>query len=122
MLSKGNQMNRLIKTIACSVAVSTLAGCYTLTVNMDDPDVPKGAIAGHFRTELKVHHVVAGLVTLGDPDIRSEVKKQLEQQDGKYARNLRLIHQHSFIDGLLGGLTGGIYTPTSIILEGDIVK
>lgn len=103
-------------------AAMMLSGCYTLTMDLDEPDAPKGEIIGHFRSEMKVHHVVAGLITIQDPDVRAEITKQVHKIDGKSARNVRVIHQHSFFDYLLGGLSGGIYTPTSVIVEGDVAK
>ena len=31
-------------------------------------------------------------------------------------------HELSFVDSILAGITGGIYTPTSVTIEADIVN
>jgi predicted small secreted protein len=76
-----------------------LSSCYTMTYN-----VGEGAKTG-MSISRKNHYLIAGLVPIHTAD------------PGKMAggaKDYTVTVQHSFIDGLLSGLTSGFYTPTTV--------
>ena len=88
----------ILNTIFSAFLVMMLSSCYSLTYN-----VGQGAQAGVSVSE-KNHFLIGGLVAVGtsNPTMMAGGAKD-------YTVNI----QHSFIDGLLSGLTGGLYTPTT---------
>lgn len=67
-------------------------------------DVGKGAKLGVTQSK-KNHYLIQGLVPLSTVDVR-------EMSAG--ASDYSVTVEHSFLDGLLSALTGGIYTPNSV--------
>ena len=67
-------------------------------------DVGKGAKLGVIQSK-KNHYLIQGLVPLSTVDVR-------EMSAG--ASDYSVTVEHSFLDGLLSALTGGIYTPNSV--------
>jgi hypothetical protein len=88
----------ILNTIFSVCLVMMLSSCYSLTYN-----VGQGAQAG-VSVSAKNHYLISGLVDVGtsNPTMMAGGAKD-------YTVNI----QHSFIDGLLAGLTGGLYTPTT---------
>ncbi len=80
----------------------SMTSCYTLTYA-----VGSGPQTGVEVTE-KNHYVVAGLA----PIKTSDPSKMAGD-----AKNYQVTITHTFIDGLLNFLTGGIYTPTTTIVK-----
>jgi len=76
-----------------------LSACYTYTINYGDG--PQRYVE---TTENQNHYFLWGLVRVGE-------KPAPKPQSG--ATNYQLIIEHTFIDGLIGALTMGIYTPTT---------
>ncbi len=83
--------------LAIGIAI-IMTSCYTYTFNVGD-----GAQTGVTITE-KNHYVLNGLAALSISD---------PQQMAGDSQNYTVIIEHTFIDGLLNALTGGIYTPTT---------
>jgi hypothetical protein len=108
---------------------TTLTGCYTVTIDARDADriysmsgKPGGALARSFRIEMKAQHLVYGLITLSTPDVQAAIAREVKSAGGKSVANIRITNQMAFIDGLIGGVTFGIYTPTTVIIEGDVIR
>jgi hypothetical protein len=77
----------------------TLSSCYVMSF-----DVGKGAKLGVTQSK-KNHYLIYGLIPLSTANVK-------EMSAG--ASDFSVTIEHSFLDGLLQGLTGGIYTPTSV--------
>ena len=75
-----------------------MTSCFTYTF-----DVGKGATTGVQMTQ-KNHYLINGLVPLSEVD---------HEKLAKGASDYTVKIEHSFIDGLLGAITFGIYTPTT---------
>jgi hypothetical protein len=106
-----------------------LQGCFTLrhgTVAVDEgielTNSNDEQVNGSFQVSKKVHHFVYGLVSPDDSGIEELVSNQVKMARGRKAVNVRIEYKQKFIDGLVAGLTFGIYTPYSLQVEGDIVK
>jgi predicted small secreted protein len=83
--------------VAVLAASMLLTSCYTYTTV-----VGKGA-QGDMETVKWNHYVIYGLAPVGVSDAK---------QMAEGAEDYTVITKHSFITGLIGGLTFGIYTPT----------
>lgn len=115
---------RAARVAAMGLALA-LTGCLTLHVRVadfyGDPQPGKAPI-GTFSTEVKANHFIYGLLTPGSPEIQAIVAEEVAKLGGKSARNVVITHQRTFLDGLVGGCTLGIYTPTSVYVEGEVLN
>lgn len=92
-------MKKAVFSLALLLSVSLLAtSCYTLTYS-----VGKGAPAG-VETKAKNHYLIYGLAPLKTSD---------PVQMAAGATDYEVTISHTFVDGLLSAVTGGIYTPTT---------
>jgi hypothetical protein len=93
-------MKKMIQSLIFSLLLTiTLSSCYVMSF-----DVGKGAKLGVTQSK-KNHYLIQGLVPLSTVDVR-------EMSAG--ASDYSVTVEHSFLDGLLTALTGGIYTPNSV--------
>ena len=106
-----------------------LQSCFTLrhgTIPVDEEiqltNINGEEVSGQFETTKKVNHFVGGLVSPDDAGIEELVSNQIKLAKGKKAVNVRIEYQQKFVDGLVGLLTLGIYTPFTVTITGDIVK
>ncbi len=91
-------MKNLKKVAFVSVMVLGLSSCYVNTFN-----IGQGAQKG-IKVSQKNHYLIAGLapISVANP-----------QEMAGDAKDYTVEIKHSFIDGLLNGITFGIYTPTT---------
>jgi hypothetical protein len=102
---KSNQTNmkKFFLNLAVVFFISALmTSCYTLTYS-----VGSGAKTG-VEVKEKNHYLIFGLA----PIKTSDPTKMAGD-----AKDYTVTIQHTFIDGLLNALTGGIYTPTTTIVR-----
>jgi Bor protein len=104
-------------------------GCYTLnqvgspvSEAIEITNNQNATPISHFTRTKTVNHFVYGLVSPDDAGIEKIVADAVKQGNGTRAVNVRLKYQQTFINGLVGGLTFGIYTPFTLTVEGDVVK
>ncbi|MCS6968954.1 MAG: Bor family protein [Cytophagales bacterium] len=96
-------MKQLAKTFFLVIALSTLlTSCYTYTFN-----VGKGA-QSNAEVRGKNHYLLFGLVPLSTSD-------PAKLAGG--AQDYTVTVVHTFLDGFLNALTGGLYTPTTTIVK-----
>lgn len=116
---------RALRWLGALACAPLLAGCYTLSYNVDEvygPAAPSPSIRS-FKVEVKHHHLVLGLVTLGEAsDIDEAIAREIKAAGGRAASNVRVTHQVSLIDGVIGTVTNSLYAPTTTIVEGDVVR
>lgn len=96
-------MRRIIFQLVLGVALALgLTSCYSTSVLIDDAqeNEPMTKVYTKHNT-----HLINGLATLGS-DL------QAQQVVDRYS-GYKINHQLSFIDGLLSGITFGIYTPST---------
>ena len=92
-------MKKTIINLTLFIAVAmTLSSCYCYT-----SVVGKGAQGSNQTTKWN-HYVVAGLIPVGVSD---------SKQMAGGAIDYTVFTRMSFVNGLLGGITGGLYTPTT---------
>lgn len=96
-------MKKVLLNIAMMVSISLMmTSCFTYTAV-----VGKGSQTG-VEVKGKNHYLIQGLAPMGVVDA-----KQLAGGAADYD----LTVTHTFIDGLLGAITFGIYTPTTVIVK-----
>ena len=76
----------------------------------------------HFTRTKTVNHFVYGLVSPDDAGIEQIVADAVKQSGGTRAVNVKLKYQQTFVNGLVSGLTFGIYSPFTLTIEGDVAK
>lgn len=79
-----------------------MASCYTVTAT-----IGKGSQTG-VEVKKPNHFLIAGLVPLGIANVQ-------EMSGG--AKDYEITVTHTFVDGLLSAITGGLYTPTTTIVK-----
>ena len=79
-----------------------MTSCYTVTAT-----IGKGPQTG-VEVKRANHFLIGGLVPMGVADIKEMAGD---------AKDYQITVTHSFIDGLLSSITGGIYTPTTTIVK-----
>ena len=91
-------MKKLSKLLVVLFATFTLTSCYTLTYT-----VGKGAQTGIEMVE-KNHYLIYGLAPI-------KTSNPTEMAGG--AEDYTVTVTHTFVDGLINAITGGLYTPTT---------
>lgn len=120
-------MKTLVVFCAAALLMLSLGGCYTLNLSATPSDraismsnTPQGKIIKHFTINKTMHHLIFGIVALNDAEIAQEVEGEIKSSGGKSAINVKVKYQMTFVDGLINGITGGIYNPLDLTIEGDI--
>ena len=103
-------------------------GCYTMNqVGRSDSPIEigsskNGATGQHFTKSKKVGHFLWGLISPEDAGVEKLISDEVKAKKGSRAVNVKMKYQMTFIDGLLNAITGGIYSPFTLTVEGDVVK
>lgn len=96
-------MKKTLLSLAFVIAITFLmTSCYSLTYS-----VGEGAKTG-VEVKEKNHYLIYGL---------APVKTSDPTKMANGAKDYAVTIQHSFVDGLLNALTGGIYTPTTTTVK-----
>ena len=77
---------------------------------------------GHFTESRHAHFLIAGLINIGTPNVSEVLEEQVKMKGGSAVANLQLTTTHTFVDGLVNIITGGIYNPVTVEFDGDVVK
>ena len=104
-------------------------GCYTLNQvgspvdeGIEITNTENATVVKHFTRTKTVNHFVYGLVSPDDAGIEQIVADAVKQSGGTRAVNVKLKYQQTFVNGLVSGLTFGIYSPFTLTIEGDVAK
>ena len=92
----------ILNSAVVAVLLFTMTSCYTLTYTVGSG--PKTGV----EIKEKNHFVVAGLAA---------IKTSNPTQMAGGASDYQVTITHTFIDGLINVLTGGLYTPTTTIVK-----
>lgn len=123
------KLSQILMVLSLVAIVYLAQGCYTLNqvgAPVDEAieitNTQQAAAAQHFTRTKTIHHFVYGLVSPDDAGIEKAVSDAVKQHGGTRAVNVKMKYRQTFINGLVAGLTMGIYTPFTLTIEGDIVK
>jgi hypothetical protein len=92
----------ILKSMLVLAIAVTLTSCYTVTATVGEG--PKTGV----EVKKANHFLIAGLVPIATADVKEMAGD---------AKNYSITVTHSFVDGLLAALTGGLYTPTTTIVR-----
>ena len=102
-MKKKNLMKKNFLKLAFVLGVCVImTSCYTVTATIGNGSQTGEKKVGHN------HFLIAGLVPVGIADVK-------EMAGG--AKDYTVTVTHSFVDGLLSAITGGLYTPTTTIVK-----
>lgn len=98
-------MKKILLIVALMCAV--LTSCYTSRTYVGDikPGTPTVKV-----NDENVHYLVCGLIPIGNNKI--DPSKYVGERKNYVVKN-----QVTFVDGFLSFITGGIYTPSTVIFE-----
>lgn len=104
-------------------------GCYTLNqvgsatdTGIELTNKDSATAMSEFSAKKKVNHFLWGLVSPADAEVEQLIANQVKSSGGSRAVNVRMKYQLTFIDGLISGITFGIYTPFTLTVQGDVAK
>jgi len=96
-------MKRKIFKLAFVFVVSVMmTSCYTVTATVGSGSQTGERMVGHN------HFLIGGLVPVGIANVKEMAGD---------AKDYQVTVTHTFVDGLLAAITGGLYTPTTTIVK-----
>lgn len=120
---------RLLIVLSIVAILASMPGCYTLNQvgtpveeAIELTNAQNATVISHFVRTKKMNHFIYGLVSPDDAGIEKMVSDAVKTAGGTKAVNVRIKYQMNFVDGLVGSLTFGIYTPFTLTIEGDVAK
>ena len=121
--------NMTFALVFCGLILLSLPGCYTMnqigtptSTAIELTNSGNAATTKSFTRTKKVHHFILGLVSPEDAGIEKTIDEAVRSNSGSKAVNVRIRYQATFIDGLIGGITFGIYMPFTLTVSGDVVQ
>lgn len=94
-------MKKMFKIFTIAALTVTMMSCYSLSYS-----VGNGSQYGE-RSRAMNHYLIDGLIHIGG-------KTPTDLADGASDYDVKIVH--TFLDGLLAGITWGLYTPTTVIV------
>lgn len=92
----------ILKLLLVVATVISLTSCYSLSYSVGSGSKTGETVKGHN------HYLIAGLIPAG-------TKTPAELAGDAKDYDVQVVH--TFVDGLLQAITGGIYTPTTVIVK-----
>ena len=88
----------------CVIAVAiAMTSCYSLSCTVGSGAQSGQEVKGHN------HYLMEGLVQVGNASTPTDLAGGAKDYDVKIV--------HTFVDGLLAAITGGLYAPTTVIVK-----
>lgn len=94
-------VNKIINGVSCLTTILLLSSCYSSTFNVGELSSTEPVVEAATAHDA---HFLGGLI--------GSTKREAKDYVGDN-KNYRVKQYQSFVDGLLGGITMGIYTPTT---------
>ena len=120
--------NKILSRIATACLTVALCSCYTVNLRNAGGNPPaqmgpgSSPVLGHFDESRHAHFLIYGLINVGTPNVSEVLEEQVKMKQGTAVTNLELTTTHTFVDGLINGITFGIYNPVTVEFAGDVVK
>jgi hypothetical protein len=124
-------MNTKQMALACILTSLMIfsQGCYTLNqvgtatdTGIEITNTESATSISKFTKSKWVNHFVFGLVSPSDSGVEQLIADAVKTNGGAKAVNVKMKYQYTFVNGLVGAITFGIYTPFTLTVEGDVVK
>jgi hypothetical protein len=123
-------MKRRRNTLALlAVAALALSGCFTMEIDATpmQPTVrmtgPAGQpTIGQFEGRTTGSWLLWGLLPLSEPNVTDVLEREIRRLNGSGVTSVELTTQQTFLDGLLSGLTLGLYGQRTTFVRGMVVQ
>lgn len=109
--------------------VFLLPGCFTFNQvgspgdgKIELTNADSDTVTERFEDSKTVNHFIFGLISPSDSGLEELINKNVKMKKGKGAVNVKIKYQQTFVYGLVGMLTFGIYNPFELSVEGDVIK
>ncbi|MFN3410621.1 MAG: hypothetical protein ACK4YF_00475 [Exilispira sp.] len=91
---------------------------------MYDPDIKNYTIVGSFSITITEISLIFKLLVINQPgkELDDILKEQIVKYKGDAIINLKFIYHITAIQYVLMYITGGIFTPSSVTIEGDVIR
>ncbi len=120
---------KLISLFVALFALTLLAGCATVVVDLEKSDMPMsmnnpddGEVIKHFKIQKKIWYVLLRAIPVSDPQIQTLVEAEVEKAGGSGAVNITVQGQDDAIDVIVNMFVGLIVAPRTVTIEGDILR
>jgi hypothetical protein len=90
---------KLLKLTLVAAVAMAMTSCYTMTSTVGNGPQTGTKVVGHN------HYLIGGLAPISTADTKALAGD---------AKDYSITVSHSFVDGLLNLLTGGLYSPTTV--------
>gem|GEM_PF-1995386 len=89
-----------------------------------DPNIKNYTVVGSFSITITEVSFIYRLVYLNQPskELEDILKEQIVKYKGDAVINLKLTYHITAIQYILSLITSGIFTPTSVTIEGDVIR
>jgi hypothetical protein len=95
--------NNFFRTMCAIVVAVAMTSCYSLSYTVGNGAQSGEEVKGHN------HYLIEGLVQVGNASTPTDLAGGAKDYDVKIV--------HTFVDGLLAAITGGLYAPTTVIVK-----
>lgn len=126
---------RFMRTALLLAAALVIAmGCTTFKAS-GLSYVPAGSVkytvVGDFHTSVWVNEFLgspAGVKLFNltadstEGPVKDAIEAAIKEKGGTGAVNITVVHQASFVNIILAGITGGLYAPGTVIVSGTVIK
>ncbi len=126
---------RFMRTaLLLAVALVLVIGCTTFKasgLSYTPAGSTKYTIVGDFHTSVWVNEFLgnsggAKLFNLTadatEGPVKDAIETAIKEKGGTGAVNITIMHQASFINLILNGITSGLYAPSMVIVSGTVIK
>jgi hypothetical protein len=125
---------RFLRASLLIAAVAVVAlGCTTFKASglAYVPADQKFAVVGDFRAEVWVNEFLGSAggsnifnitADATEGPVKNAIEAAIKAKGGTGAVNITIVHQASFLNLILNGITGSIWAPSMVIITGIVVK
>lgn len=122
-------MKRVVVVLLVVLWAGVCSGCFRTVYRGED--LPFGAsfnrsnsstevMVSHFEEDKWNHYFLFALVPTSEPDLRAIIGRHVAA--GQEVRNLEIEHECTFLNGLIWVFVGGIYSPMTTTISGNVVR
>jgi len=121
--------NMRLELVLCGFMLFSLSGCFTMnqigtptSTAIELTNSGNATTTKSFTRTKRVNHFIYGLVSPEDAGVEKTIDEAVRANSGSKAVNVKMRYQMTFVDGLIGVITFGIYQPFTLTISGDVVQ
>ena len=121
---------KIVILVICIILTVSLYSCTIVEFSardkklMYDPNIKNYTVVGSFSITITEVSFIYKLVTINNPgsELEDILKEQIVKYKGDAVINLKLTYHITLIQYILISITGKIFTPASVTIEGDVIR